>query len=242
MAKERKNPPDAEEKRHMADSEGGEYSAFLLEEVEDNRAMRFSLGFAVAVHIVFLFLPLISFSEPEIADKKEQTIFVMEAVKWEKPKPPPIDTLPEIQATKKPIPDPTPDAPEPLVYDVQETEIQLSNLDDVVFTSIPKAPPVEEPAGPIYVGGDVKAPVKIFHPAPQYTEIARKARVQGYVTLQTIIDKEGNVTNVKVLKPLSMGLTEEAVKAVLRWKFKPATLNAKPVEVYYVLTVNFRLQ
>lgn len=242
MAKETKIPPDADEKRHMADSEGGEYSAFLLEEAEDNRAMRFSLGFAVVVHIFFLFLPLVSFSEPEIADKKEQTLFVMEAVKWEKPKPPPIDTLPEIQATRVPIPDPTPEAPEPLVYDVPETEIQLSNLDDVYFTSIPAAPPVEEPSGPIYVGGDVKAPERIFCPAPQYTEIARMARVEGIVIVQAIIDKEGNVTNVKVMKPLTMGLTEQAVDAIKRWKFKPATLNSKPVEVYYNLTVNFKLQ
>ncbi len=39
-----------------------------------------------------------------------------------------------------------------------------------------------------------------------------------------------------------MGLSEEAVKAIKSWKFKAATLNGKPVDVYYNLTVNFRLQ
>jgi len=242
MAKETKIPPDAEKKRHMADADGGEYSAFLLEDAEDNRAMRFSLSFAIVAHVVLLFLPLVSFSEPEIAEKKPERLYVMEPVKWEKPKPQPIETLPEIQKTKVPIPDPTPDDPEPFVRDLPETVVQLPNVDDVYFPTIPTAPPAKEPVGPIQVGGDVKAPVRTFSPSPQYTEIARKARVQGYVTVQTIIDKEGNVTNVKVLKPLSMGLTEEAVKAVKSWKFKPATLNAKPVEVYYVLTVNFQLQ
>ena len=60
--------------------------------------------------------------------------------------------------------------------------------------------------------------------------------------VQAIIDKEGNVTNVKLLKSLPMGLGEEASKAVRNWKFKPATLNGKPVDVYYNLTVTFTLQ
>ena len=38
-----------------------------------------------------------------------------------------------------------------------------------------------------------------------------------------------------------MGLSEEAVKAVKTWTFKPATLKGKPVDVYYNLTVNFKL-
>jgi protein TonB len=92
------------------------------------------------------------------------------------------------------------------------------------------------------VGGDVKPPEKISAPQPQYTEIARKARIQGVVIVQAIIDKQGVVTNVKVLKPLPMGLDQAAAEAIKSWKFKPATLNGKPVAVYYNLTVNFTLQ
>jgi protein TonB len=62
------------------------------------------------------------------------------------------------------------------------------------------------------------------------------------VIVEAIIDKNGNVTNVRVLKPLPMGLDQAAVDAVENWKFKPATLNGKPVDVFYNLTVNFRLQ
>lgn len=46
--------------------------------------------------------------------------------------------------------------------------------------------------------------------------------------------------SVRVLKEQPYGLTESAVKAVKGWKFKPATLDGKPVTVYYVLTVNFQ--
>ena len=107
---------------------------------------------------------------------------------------------------------------------------------------IPEGPPSAEPEGPIYVGGNVLPPEKIYAPQPIYTEIARKARIQGVVIVQAIIDKEGKVTNVKVLKGLPMGLDESAVDAIKKWQFKAATLNGKPVTVYFNLTVNFKLQ
>ncbi len=44
---------------------------------------------------------------------------------------------------------------------------------------------------------------------------------------------------MRVLKALPMGLDHAAVDAVKKWRFKPATLNGRPVNVYYVLTVNF---
>lgn len=96
--------------------------------------------------------------------------------------------------------------------------------------------------GPFDVGDDIQPPKKILAPQPRYTKEARKGRVQGVVIAQVIIDKWGDVTIVKVLKGLSMGLTETALEAMSQWKFEPATLNGEPVEVYYNLTVNFRLQ
>ena len=62
------------------------------------------------------------------------------------------------------------------------------------------------------------------------------------MVLQATIDKNGDVTDTKVLKPLPMGLAEAAVSAVEQWKFRPATLNGRPVAVYYNLTVTFELQ
>lgn len=93
----------------------------------------------------------------------------------------------------------------------------------------------------VYVGGEVKRPIAIHQPKPSYSETARKARIQGAVVLEAIIDKEGNVVDLKVLKGLPFGLSEEAVKAVRQWKFRPATLNGKPVAVFYNLTANFGL-
>lgn len=95
---------------------------------------------------------------------------------------------------------------------------------------------------PVHVGGNVKAPVAVTRVDPLYTEPARRARIQGFVVIQAVIDRQGNVTEARVLKPLPLGLDTAALEAVKRWKFRPGTLNGQPVPVYYNLTVNFQLQ
>lgn len=102
-----------------------------------------------------------------------------------------------------------------------------------------EAPPAT--GEPYRVGDGVTRPEKISGVPPVYTETARKARVTGVVILESTIDEQGNVTNIKVLKGLPMGLSEAAVEAVQTWKFKPATFEGRPVKVYYTLTVNFQV-
>jgi protein TonB len=91
------------------------------------------------------------------------------------------------------------------------------------------------------VGGDVKAPTAVNRVQPNYTDVARNAKVSGVVIVEAVIDRNGNVDQVKVIKGLPMGLSEEAEKAVRKWKFKPGTLNGQPVDVIFNLTVNFQL-
>jgi len=74
---------------------------------------------------------------------------------------------------------------------------------------------------------------------PHYTEMARKARLQGTVIVSAVIDVDGRVRDVQILKRLGMGLDAEAADAVAQWRFTPATLNGRPVKVLYTLTVNF---
>lgn len=99
----------------------------------------------------------------------------------------------------------------------------------------------EEPKGPMRVGGDVKAPTVISRAEPVYNDGARKAHVTGVVIVEAIINKEGRVEQVKVIKGLPMGLSEAAEEAVKHWRFRPGTLNGEPVEVIFNLTVNFTL-
>jgi periplasmic protein TonB len=106
----------------------------------------------------------------------------------------------------------------------------------------PPPPPVAAPSGPMRVGGDVKAPSVIKRVEPDYTETARKGRITGVVIIEAIINKNGDVEQVRVLKGLPLGLSEKAEDAVKQWKFKPGTLNGEPVPVIFDLTVNFTMQ
>jgi protein TonB len=213
---------------------------YMYEEAEDNRTLRWAVIVAIIFHLglVVVNLPELRSATNVAAEKPK--VYVVQQVRFKPPPPQEQKQLPKPKSKKVPIPDPTPDEPEPIRLEEPET-FDIPVVDDLVI-GIPEAPPEPEPDGPIYVTGDVQKPEKISAPAPQYTEIARKARIQGVVIVQAIIDEQGNVTNVQVLKGLPMGLSEAAVDAVKQWKFKPATLNSKPVAVYFNLTVNFQLQ
>jgi TonB family protein len=218
----------------------GAEEIFAQEYEEDRKYMRIAIAAAVIIHIV-IFLITVPEIVAQAGESKKQKVYVVQQVRFKPPPPKQQQDIPKPKSKKVPIPDPTPDEPEPIRLPEEiQPEIDIPDT-DIIF-GIPEGPPAAEPEGPIRVGGDVKPPEKITAPSPQYTEIARKARIQGVVIIEAIIDKEGIVTNVKVLKGLPMGLDNAAADAVSKWRFKPATLNGKPVAVIYNLTVNFRLQ
>ncbi len=81
-----------------------------------------------------------------------------------------------------------------------------------------------------------------YCPLPAYSEEARKAKYQGVVVLQAIVTPDGRAINIQVVKGPGLGLEEKAIEAVRVWQFKPASgPNGKPVAVYAVIEVNFRL-
>jgi TonB family protein len=87
----------------------------------------------------------------------------------------------------------------------------------------------------------VTRPEIISRTQPQYTEAARKSGVEGTVILESILDEEGCVMSLKVLKSLDPGMDASAMEAVRHWVFQPAMYQGKPVKVYYSLTINFAI-
>ena len=90
-------------------------------------------------------------------------------------------------------------------------------------------------------GGGVSLPVPINKPEPEYSEEARKAKYQGSVTLQIVVDEKGVPTEIRVVKKLGLGLDEKAIEAVSKWRFKPGMKDGKPVAVLATIEVSFRL-
>ena len=214
------------------------------EEAQDNKLFRWSLAVAVIAHVILFVVNWPTFAGGSGDSKKQkQKIYVVKQVKFKQPPPQEFQEIPKPKTVKVPVPDPTPDEPEPIREEDPREEVDYVP-DDSMILGVPDAPPAPEPEGPVrfVVGGNITEPEKISAPPPRYPEAARRARIQGVVVLELQISKQGTVSNVKVLRGLPLGLTEAAVEAVNKWKFKASTLNGKPVEVLYVLTVKFSLQ
>ncbi len=95
--------------------------------------------------------------------------------------------------------------------------------------------------GVFRVGGGVTAPQLIQKVDPEYSEDARKAKHQGMVVLSVVVETDGRVHGVRVVRGLGLGLDEKAIEAVRQWKFKPGLKDGRPVPVEAQVFVNFRL-
>jgi TonB family protein len=106
------------------------------------------------------------------------------------------------------------------------------------------APAPVEPTTGVYsaVPAGGTQPRELNRVVPRYPPAARRASVEGAVVVRGIVRRDGTIDNVEVIKDLPYGLGDEARRAVSRWTFRPATYRGEPIDVYYTVTVNFRLQ
>jgi len=95
--------------------------------------------------------------------------------------------------------------------------------------------------GLMSVGGGVSAPQVIHSVQPEFTDDARRANYQGNVSVQLIVDSEGNPQNVRLVSHLGMGLDEKAIEAVKQYRFRPAMYQGHPVAVQILIDVDFHL-
>ena len=114
--------------------------------------------------------------------------------------------------------------------EVEEEEVQEQEIFQIV----------EEM--PAYPGGDAKL-MEYVAKNIKYPQIARETGIQGRVFVGFVVEPDGSVSNVKVLRGIGGGCDEEAMRVVKSMpKWKPGKQRGKAVRVSYMLPVNFKLQ
>lgn len=93
-------------------------------------------------------------------------------------------------------------------------------------------------------GNGVETPRLLKEVKPQYTAQAMRAKVQGTVLLECVVQPDGSVGNIRVVRSLdsTFGLDQEATKAARQWQFAPGTRFGQPVSVLVTIEISFTLR
>jgi TonB family protein len=88
--------------------------------------------------------------------------------------------------------------------------------------------------------GGVTAPRIKRAPDPAYSRFARAAKKQGTIVLWGVVQEDGKMHDMRIVRRLGFGLEEEAVKAIETWEFQPGRKAGQPVPVQLNIEINFR--
>lgn len=95
---------------------------------------------------------------------------------------------------------------------------------------------------PLRLPTGAKPPVVIHSVDAEFSDEARAERVEGVVLISTIVDEQGMPTEIRVERSAGHGLDENAVAAVSQYRFRPATLDGRPIATRIRIEVSFRLR
>ncbi len=159
-------------------------------------------------------------------------------------------------AAKASVPTPVPAQPSPVPTEAATpvpTAAQPAEMPPTPVPATPAAAPTHAPlvaAQPavktgdlVEMGNGVVPPEPIYSPKPLYPPLAERQRIAGTVLLAVLVDENGSVQEVQVLRPITpdLGLTAAAVAAARTWRYKPATKNGVRVKVRITQAITFRL-
>ena len=218
--------------------------------IETQKTTFLLMGLVVALAVLF-----VGFEWSSSISKLDEAVIVQDVLAEE-----------EIEITQRdPTPPPPPPPPEPEVPEIidvveerVENQIDLSSLEDdqsraQVATYTPPPPPkaVEEEATeeifvvveqqPEFPGG-MSALMKFLGDNIKYPVIAQENGIQGRVITTFVVERDGSITDINVVRGQDPSLDKEAVRVIKtmpRWK--PGQQRGKPVRVRFTLPVQFRL-
>jgi len=166
-----------------------------------------------------------------------------------------------VQTAQELPPPPPPPAPEIVEIinvvenDVQVAEVEINTEDDkdkAVVINAPVSAPITEEEDqvifqvvekmPSFPGGDA-ALFKFLSDNVKYPVIAQENGVQGRVICQFVVNRDGSIVDVEVVRSVDPSLDKEAIRVIKSMpKWSPGQQRGKPVRVKYTLPVNFKLQ
>jgi len=215
--------------------------------LEDKKTIYTLMGFIVALSLIYIAFEW---------TKKEVSIYedVSSEVLIE-------DEIEIVQTAEALPPPPPPEVPEVIEVlnvvedDVETAEIVIDTEDDknkqVVIQAPVQVAVVEEESEvvfmvvesmPSFPGGDA-ALFKYLSDNIKYPVIAQESGIQGRVICQFVVNRDGSIVDIEVVRSVDKSLDAEAVRVISKMpKWTPGKQRGKTVRVKYTLPVNFRLQ
>lgn len=191
----------------------------------------------VAVLLLFILAVKIEFisEKPNTDLTEEQEVTKMEDIvqtkQEEKPPPPPAPQVPV-------------EVPNDEIIEDQSIDLDADMSMDEPLEMPP--PPEEDDEEDFFVAvenmPELKGGLASLQKKINYPEMARKAGIEGRVTIQFIVTENGNVEDPKVIRGIGGGCDKEALRVVKQADFTPGRQRGKPVRVQYSLPITFRLQ
>jgi protein TonB len=205
--------------------------------LENKKAMFFQIGLAITLIVV-----LIAF-EWKSYDKSNYNLGDLN-----------LDDMEEeiIPITRQEVKPPPPPPPPPEIIEIVEDEVEIEKELEIEETETDEDEIVEIEEDdeeffmvvenmPEFPGGDLGL-MKFIQKNVKYPAIAKEYNITGKVYVSFIVDKQGKVTNVKIVRGVDKNLDAEALRVVsLLPKYKPGKQRGKSVRVMFTIPINFTL-
>ena len=216
--------------------------------LENKKLMFTQIGLIISLALAWMVFEIKSYDQREIDESLLNREVVAdeemtEITKQEEQKPQPVE-MPKQTTQLEIVQDDVEVEDIEINAEVEQTEV----IEEYIAPEIEEEEVVEQEIFqiveemPEYPGGEKKL-LEYVAKSVKYPQIARESGIQGRVFVNFVIEPDGSVSNVKVLRGIGGGCDEEAmrvIKAMAKWK--PGKQRGKAVRVSYTLPVNFKLQ
>jgi len=216
--------------------------------LEDKKSIYMLMGFVAVLSLLYIGL---EWTQHEVTIYEDTSGAVIEEEE--------IEIITTAEVLPPPPPPEVPDVIEILNVvedDIETAEIEINTEDDknkqVVIQAPVAAAKVEEEddnvvfvvveSMPSFPGGDA-ALFKYLNDNIKYPVIAQESGIQGRVICQFVVNRDGSIVDIEVVRSVDKSLDAEAIRVIKNMpKWSPGKQRGKTVRVKYTLPVNFRLQ